>query len=80
MRIARGSLNETRHWFRRRAYNAERLLDDDKVAILKPLLDELAPRLNAYLRSIGFDRAELKKRKTQHQRQETKDKEPRTMD
>jgi four helix bundle protein len=51
VRIARGSLNETKHWLRR-AYKRT-LLDDGKVAMLKPLLAELAPRLNAYLRSIG---------------------------
>jgi four helix bundle protein len=51
VRIARGSLNETKHWLRR-AYK-RKLLDDAKVAILKPLLAEFAPRLNAYLRSIG---------------------------
>ena len=51
VRIARGSLNETRHWLRR-AFK-RKLLDDAKVAALKPLLDELAPRLNAYLSSIG---------------------------
>jgi four helix bundle protein len=51
VRIARGSLNETRHWLRR-AYK-RKLLDDAKVTNLKPLLDELAPRLNAYLSSIG---------------------------
>ena len=53
IRIARSSLNETRHWLRR-AYRRN-LLDDAKVAVLKRLLDELAPRLNAYLRSIGRD-------------------------
>jgi len=78
VRIARGSLNETRHWLRR-AYK-RKLLDDDKVAVLKPLLDELAPRLNAYLRSIGLDRTELKKCKSQHQGQETKDREPKARD
>lgn len=51
VRIARASLNETKHWLRR-AYNRN-LLDQDQVAILKPLLDELGPRLNAYLKSIG---------------------------
>jgi four helix bundle protein len=51
VRIARGSLNETKH-FLRRAYK-RKLLDDGQVAKLKPLLDELFPRLNAYLRSIG---------------------------
>jgi four helix bundle protein len=51
VRIARASLNETKHWLRR-AYNRG-LLNQDQVAILKPLLDELGPRLNAYLKSIG---------------------------
>ena len=51
IRIARGSLNETKHWLRR-AYR-RRLLDHETVARLKPLLEELPPRLNAYLRSIG---------------------------
>ena len=51
VKIARGSLYETRHWLRR-AYRRS-LLTADQVNRLKPLLDELAPRLNAYLRSIG---------------------------
>jgi four helix bundle protein len=51
IRMARGSLNETRHWLRR-AYKRG-LLGDEEVSMLKPILDELAPRLNAYLRSIG---------------------------
>ena len=51
VRIARGSLYETKHWLRR-AYRRD-LLTDEQVAELKPLLDELAPRLNAYLNSIG---------------------------
>ena len=51
IRIARGSLNETKHWLRR-AYR-RRLLDQETVQRLKPILEELPPRLNAYLRSIG---------------------------
>jgi len=51
IRIARGSLNETKHWLRR-AFN-RKLIRDEQGRALKPLLDELAPRLNAYLRSIG---------------------------
>ncbi len=51
VRIARGSLNETKHWLRR-AYR-RKLLGEGTVAQLKPILDELAPRLNAYLKSIG---------------------------
>jgi four helix bundle protein len=51
VRIARGSLNETKHWLRRAFKRA--LLNETQVAKLKPLLDELGPRLNAYLKSIG---------------------------
>jgi four helix bundle protein len=51
VRIARGSLNETQHWLRR-AY-VRQLLKEDQIASLKAILDELAPRLNAYLKSIG---------------------------
>ena len=51
VRMARGSLNETQHWLRR-AYNRN-LLNGKQVDKLKPIIDELAPKLNAYLRSIG---------------------------
>jgi four helix bundle protein len=51
LRISRGSLNETRHWLRR-AYK-RRLLTDEQVAQLSPLVDELSPKLNAFLKSIG---------------------------
>jgi four helix bundle protein len=51
VRNARGSLNETRHWLRR-AYRRG-LLAEKTIAKLKPLLDELSPKLNNYLKSIG---------------------------
>jgi four helix bundle protein len=51
VRIARGSLEETRHWLRR-AYHRS-LLTPEQVGKIKPIIDELGPRLNAYLRSIG---------------------------
>jgi len=50
VRIARGSLYETKHWLRR-AYNRQ-LLTDSEVGELKPIVDELLPTLNAYLRSL----------------------------
>ena len=50
VRIARGSLNETQHWLRR-AYS-RKLVPKEKVEELKPLIAELGPRLNAYLKSI----------------------------
>ncbi len=51
VRTARGSLNETQH-FLRRAYR-RKLLTAAQVEALKPVVDELGPRLNAYLKSIG---------------------------
>jgi four helix bundle protein len=49
--IARGSLNETTH-FLRRAY-CRKLMTQEQIDKLKPLMEELGPKLNAYLRSIG---------------------------
>ena len=51
VRNARGSLYETRHWLRRA--HARRLMSPEAVRTIKPILDELGPKLNAYLRSIG---------------------------
>jgi four helix bundle protein len=58
IRIARGSLNETKHWLRR-AFRRH-LLTQGQVNRLKPIIDELAPKLNAYLRSIGRTAGETK--------------------
>src|SRR6478672_11228648 len=44
IRVARGSLYETRHWLRR-AYK-RRLLTAKQVEILTPLINELTPKLN----------------------------------
>ena len=51
VRMARGSLNETQHWLRR-AYNRN-LLTKAQIEKLRPIIDELGPSLNAYLKSIG---------------------------
>ena len=51
IRTARGSLNETKH-FLRRAFQ-RRLLPPEDVTLLKRLIDELGPKLNCYLKSIG---------------------------
>lgn len=48
--IARGSLNETKHWLRR-AFKRN-LLKTEEIEKLKPIMDELAPKLNAYINSI----------------------------
>jgi four helix bundle protein len=50
VRTARGSLNETKHWLRR-AFRRS-LLTQAQIEKLKPLIDSLAPQLNAYLKSI----------------------------
>ena len=47
--IARGSLYETHHWLRFR----RKLLTEEHVRVLKTLVDELGPKLNAYLKKMG---------------------------
>jgi len=42
---------ETRHWLRRA--HKRGLLNEEAVARIKPIIDALGPKLNAYLRSIG---------------------------
>ena len=49
--FARGSVNETKHWLRR-AYR-RKLLTDQQIAVLKPILENLSPMLTGYLKSIG---------------------------
>ena len=51
VRNARGSLYETQHWLRQ-AYR-RKLLTAAHVKKIKPVIEELLPKLNAYLRSIG---------------------------
>jgi four helix bundle protein len=51
VKIGRGSLNETKHWLRR-AYK-RKLLTEEQIEKLKPIISELSPKLNAYLNSIG---------------------------
>jgi four helix bundle protein len=48
--IARGSLNETKHWLRR-AFKRS-LLTQEEIEKIKPIMDELSPKLNAYINSI----------------------------
>lgn len=50
VRMARGSLYETLHWLRR-CY-VRRLLTQSEVKKLRLLVEELAPKLNAFLRSV----------------------------
>jgi four helix bundle protein len=50
VRMARGSLYETLHWLRR-SYMRE-LLSQSEVKKLRELVQELSPKLNAFLRSV----------------------------
>jgi four helix bundle protein len=61
-RMARGSLNETQH-FLRRAFR-RKLLSEADVKKLKTLVDNLAPQLNSYIRSIGPNAADNRKENT----------------
>ena len=51
IRLARGSLYETRHWLRRAFRRG--LLSKNQIEQVKPLIDNLGPQLNSYLKSIG---------------------------
>jgi four helix bundle protein len=51
VRVARASLYETKHWLRR-AY-VRTLLTLAQANRIKPLFDELSPKVNAYLNSIA---------------------------
>jgi len=52
IRMARGSLYETKHWLRR-AYRRT-LLTKKQVDTIKPVINELLPKLNAYHRSVDL--------------------------
>jgi four helix bundle protein len=67
--IARGSLYETKHWLRR-AFRRN-LLTAQEVCELKPLVDELLPTLNGYVRSLD-SAIESRKQKTKNKAQSTK--------
>ena len=54
VKIGRGSLYEVIHWLRR-AY-VRGLITREETRTVKPLITELSPRLNAYLKSIGAGR------------------------
>jgi four helix bundle protein len=60
-RIARGSLFEVKHWLRR-AYRRN-LLSENEVSNLQNLINELTPKLSAYINSIGKRKEKSDKRK-----------------
>jgi four helix bundle protein len=57
-RIARGSLFEVKHWLRR-AYKRD-LLTPMEIESLRKLVDQLTPKLSAYIASIGKIKAQEK--------------------
>lgn len=48
--IARGSLFEVKHWLRR-AYK-RKLLSEEDIHNLQAIIDELLPKMNAYINSL----------------------------
>ncbi len=50
VKIARGSLYETIHWLRLACYR--KLITTEQINNIKPIIDELSPKLNAYLNSL----------------------------
>ena len=64
-RIARGSLYEIKHWLRR-AF-VRNLSSEKQIKELKPLIDELAPKLNAYINSISRAKDKNNERRTTNQ-------------
>jgi four helix bundle protein len=60
--IARGSLYETKHWLRR-AFKRN-LLSAKQIEEIKPLMDELAPKLNAYINSITQSKEKSNEQRT----------------
>lgn len=70
LRVSRGSLYETQHWLRR-AYKRG-LLSEKQIGALVPIVNELTPRLNAYLSSIGsLRKRRLSDRSPKDQRSKT---------
>ena len=61
IKIARASLQETQHWLRR-AFKRN-LLTKEQTERLSPMVDKLAPTLNAYLSSIGKTKDEGRRTK-----------------
>lgn len=51
LRIARGSTYETKHWLR--VAFTRQLLNQEEIDRLRPLIDKLPPKLNAYLNTVG---------------------------
>lgn len=51
VKISRGSLYETKHWLRRA--HARKLMSQQETDKIKPLIDELLSRLNAFINYLS---------------------------
>jgi four helix bundle protein len=51
LKMARGSLYETRHWLF--CAKDRNLLTDEQIKRISPLIKELLPKLNSYLRMVN---------------------------
>jgi four helix bundle protein len=61
LRMARGSLYETRHWLRRS--KNRNLLTEEQIKVLSEIIKELTPKLNSYIGKVSKTIRENKKRK-----------------
>jgi len=61
LRMARGSLYETRYWLRRS--HQRKLLTEAQINLLSPLIAELTPKLNSYIRKVDTTAREKSKSK-----------------
>lgn len=59
LRMARGSLYETRHWLRRA--KTRNLLTDEQIKDLSEIIKELTPKLNSYIGKVSKTVTENKK-------------------
>lgn len=62
VKIARGSLHETKYWLKR-AYS-RKLMTNEQLNRLEPIINDLSPKLNAYLNYL--DKAAKTQRKNNH--------------
>ena len=50
VKISRGSLYETKYWLRRTV--ARKLISQKEIENIKPLMDELLPKINAFIKYL----------------------------
>jgi four helix bundle protein len=60
LRMARGSLYETRHWLRRA--KTRNLLTEEQIKVLSDIIKELTPKLNSYIGKVSKTVRENQKR------------------